>query len=138
MHVEPRVERDYLPDQIKRPGPVPEQYPRHVRLLDQKDFNFVFAGAKPFRSKAFTLLTRRNNLQHARLGLAISKKAARKAVARNRLKRLVRESFRCWKHRLPNVDIVVLAKPEAVNMRNHEITRILEKQWSSIKNNFTE
>jgi len=136
MLAAPRVERDYLPDQIKRPGLVPEQFPRHVRLLDQKDFNFVFAEAMPFRSKAFTLLTRQNNLQYPRLGLAISKKAVRKAVARNRLKRLVRESFRCWKHRLPNLDIVVLAKPEAVNMRNHEITRILEQQWSSMIKTF--
>jgi len=117
---------------------VPEHFPRHVRLLNQKDFNFVFADARPFRSQAFTLLVRKNKLLHPRLGLAISKKAAHKAVARNRLKRLLRESFRCRQNQLPNVDIVVLAKPEAVNMRNHEITRILDQQWDSISKKYTE
>lgn len=110
-------------------------FPRSVRLLQAQDFKFVFAAAKPYRNRAFTLLVRQNNLQHARLGLAISKKSARKAVQRNRLKRLVRESFRQWQKQLPNIDIVVLAKPEAVNMRNPEINKALEQNWASMKTN---
>ena len=135
MHDVPRAAQDYLPDQIKIPGLVPAHFPRVVRLLNQEDFNFVFADARPFRSRAFTLLVRNNNLTHPRLGLAISKKAVRRSVDRNRLKRLVRETFRNRLNQLPGVDIVVLAKPEAVNMRNHEITQILAQQWARIADN---
>ena len=110
-------------------------FPRSARLLQAQDFKFVFAAAKPYRNRAFTLLVRKNNLQHARLGLAISKKAVRKAVQRNRLKRLVRESFRQWQNQLPNIDVVVLAKPEAVNMRNPEIYKALEQTWANMKTN---
>ena len=137
MHDVPRVAQNYLPDPIKIPGLVPAHFPRVVRLLNQEDFNFVFADARPFRSKAFTLLVRNNNLTHPRLGLAISKKAVHRSVDRNRLKRLVRETFRNRMSELPEVDIVVLAKPEAVNMRNHEINRILAQQWARITDNIT-
>lgn len=48
----------------------------------------------------------------ARLGLIIPKRLARRAVLRNLLKRLARESFRGIRAGLPPVDIVVrLAKP---------------------------
>lgn len=48
----------------------------------------------------------------ARLGLVIPKRLARRAVLRNLIKRLARESFRHLAHRLPGVDIVVrLAAP---------------------------
>jgi ribonuclease P protein component len=48
----------------------------------------------------------------ARLGLIIPKRLARRAVLRNLLKRLARESFRGVRPGLPPVDIVVrLAKP---------------------------
>lgn len=60
----------------------------------------------------FTVLARTNDLDHARLGLAISRKAARRAVDRNRLKRIAREAFRHRPTESP-VDIVVFAKPAA-------------------------
>ena len=41
-----------------------------------------------------TVLATPNQLQHPRLGLAISRKVARSAVGRNRIKRVVRESYR--------------------------------------------
>ncbi len=52
-------------------------------------------------------------LDHARLGLAISKKKIRTAAARNRIKRLVRESFRLRCRNLSSIDIVVLAASDA-------------------------
>ena len=46
-------------------------------------------------------------MQTARLGLVIGKRAVRRAVDRNRVKRVLRETFRIRRLELPCVDIVV-------------------------------
>ncbi len=66
----------------------------------------------------------------ARLGLAISKKHARRSVDRNRIKRIAREAFRISKHRLPPVDIIVLSRAGVASVGRGElraeIDRLLE------------
>lgn len=61
----------------------------------------------------------------ARLGLAISKKQARRAVDRNRLKRLVREAFRLNRAQLNGLDLVVMARQAAVEADNRRLTASL-------------
>lgn len=46
-----------------------------------------------------------------RLGMAVSKRHARRAVRRNSIKRQIRESFRLCANRLGPLDIVVLTRP---------------------------
>jgi len=69
--------------------------------------------------------------QPARLGLIISKKAAPKAVDRNRIKRLVRESFRRQKS-LKSADYVVLAKPSVKQLTNQQVFETLQQLWQRI------
>ena len=65
----------------------------------------------------------------ARLGLAISKKHCRLAVGRNRLKRLVRESFRHHRADLKGLDVVVLNQPAAMRAGNKALFDSLHKHW---------
>jgi len=68
-----------------------------------------------------------------RLGLVISKRFAKNAVQRNRIKRLIRESFRHHKVLLTGLDIAVLLKsviPKPAESRN--VNARLEKQWQEI------
>lgn len=108
-----------------------------MRLLTADGYQYVFAKAYRFGNKSFTLLARKNDLDHARLGLAISKKSSKKAVDRNRIKRKFRESFRTHQVNLPNVDIIAMSKPSANLLDNQEIRKQIDLQWHFIRKKFS-
>jgi ribonuclease P protein component len=60
-----------------------------------------------------------------RLGLAIAKKRVKLAVQRNRIKRIIRESFRLNQHVLPAIDMVVMVKSGIDQLDNKEINKEL-------------
>lgn len=104
-------------------------FPPQLRLKKPAEYKKVFA--KPVKSSDtyFTLLAIRNDFDHPRLGLAIAKKNIRKAVHRNVIKRAVRENFRIQQQSLGNIDIVVLARREAVDASQELLRKSLEKHW---------
>ena len=57
----------------------------------------------------------------ARIGMAVSKRAVGGAVERNRVRRLIRESFRLHRARLAAVDVFVTARAGAGAARNAEV-----------------
>ncbi|MDO2950068.1 ribonuclease P protein component [Aeromonas simiae] len=107
-------------------------FPRELRLLTPDHFKRVFAEPVRAASPQLTLLAVPNQLDHPRLGLAVPKKALKRAVWRNRLKRVVRESFRLKQHQLPAIDIVVIAKGGVREMTNEELFKLLEKLWRTL------
>jgi len=102
---------------------------QHLKLLTAEHYQNVFNKAQRFGNKSFTVIARKNDLDHPRLGLAISKKCAKRAVDRNRIKRIFRESFRLNQHKLPNVDIIAMCKPNVLSLDKHEMQTQIEKQW---------
>jgi ribonuclease P protein component len=85
----------------------------HEKLHGRQDFTQVIRRGDRFQLSGLTLWVYRHAepATPPRLGLAISRTFGN-AVARNRLKRLLREIFRLNKHRLPKgVDLVFAARP---------------------------
>lgn len=68
-----------------------------------------------------------NSLPHARLGLIASRKAARRAVDRNRGKRIAREAFRAAHAQLPAVDLVLQLKNDLRKYGNAELRKELHR-----------
>ena len=81
-----------------------------LRLRSKLQFDAIYASGRRLDDRLFGLRIKPNGLGHPRVGLAVAVKTAGNAVARNRLRRLIRESFRLAQHELPAVDIVVAAK----------------------------
>lgn len=100
------------------------------RLLTKKDYNHVFEQAKKIVTSEFVILFRENHLGYARLGLALSKKLIAKAHDRNRIKRLLRESFR--QEELPAVDVVFLARQGVAKQTNAIINARMGKTWKKL------
>jgi len=66
----------------------------------------------------------------ARLGLAIAKKQLPRAVDRNRIKRVVRESFRLLQ--VQEHDFVVLARRDTVTATNAQLFLSLKHHWDRL------
>jgi ribonuclease P protein component len=64
--------------------------------------------------------------------LVIAKKNVGKAVHRNRIKRLIRQSFRTQKSTLDKLDLVVLARKDADKLENQAIAIQLAQLWQDL------
>jgi ribonuclease P protein component len=104
-------------------------FPPQLRIKKPAEYKKVFAKPVKSTDQYFTLLAIKNDFDHPRLGLAIAKKNVRKAVHRNVIKRTVRENFRRQQQHLGNIDIVVLARREAVEAPLELLRKSLEKHW---------
>lgn len=93
------------------------KFQREHRLLNSRDYSRVFSKAIKLNNSVFTLLARKNSLDHPRLGLIVSKKNQKLASQRNQTKRLLREGFRLTQSQLANFDIVLLTRRD-VALRN--------------------
>jgi len=99
------------------------------RLLNAAAFGRVFKKATRSRDKWFTVLCTDNKMDIARLGLAISKKNCRQATGRNRIKRVVRESFRQHQAELAGLDVVVINQPAARSAKNQKLFDSMSGHW---------
>jgi ribonuclease P protein component len=108
-------------------------YSKSMRLLNSNDFQTVFDDA-PLRTshQHFLLLARRNQLNAPRLGLVIAKKHIRHAVDRNRMKRLIRETFRMKQQQLAGIDVIVLARKGMNDIANLTLIEQLNGQWQRL------
>jgi ribonuclease P protein component len=102
------------------------------RLHQPAEFREVKRRGRKFADAFFSLSVLANHETFPRLGLSIATRTFGTAVARNRIKRLARESFRLNQHSLPPVDVTVSAR-EAARQADVSILRAsLDKHWKSI------
>jgi ribonuclease P protein component len=80
----------------------------------------------------FAVTASANETGAPRLGLAVAVRAAGSAVKRNRLRRLIRESFRLHQREIPAVDLVVSVRPRARTATAAELRESLESLWRKV------
>lgn len=101
------------------------------RLRCASDYKQVFDHTIfKIHQPAFLLLaTVSAHGQQRRLGLVVAKKKVKRAHERNRLKRLMRESFRLHQHHLYGLDIVILPKVGSDQVVNSNLHQQLHLSW---------
>lgn len=103
-------------------------FSRESRLLCAGDFTPVFQRPDArVSNRHILILARSSDHSVARLGTVVSRKNARLAVQRNRIKRVFRESFRLRKHEFATIDLVMLARPGLHSLDKKEIRQLTDR-----------
>ncbi len=89
----------------------PATFRPHERINDPRDFRRAFDRKRSASDARIVVYGVENGRDYPRLGISIGRKKVRRAVARNRIKRLLREAFRLGKEELPaGLDLVVVPR----------------------------
>ncbi|MDP3758166.1 MAG: ribonuclease P protein component [Candidatus Daviesbacteria bacterium] len=100
--------------------------PKSQRLNLKKDFKWVAAGKK-LETKYLKLFVKVGDNQMPRVGIAVSGKSFKKAVERNRARRLTSAAFEALYPNLPStINIVALPKSRVINVKSGELLLDLE------------
>jgi ribonuclease P protein component len=107
-------------------------FPPRARLLRPADFQRVYAVRERISDSFFSVNFIANDVGHPRLGLSIAGKVVGNSVARNRVKRQVRESFRQAAGTIPAIDVVVGARAGARSAHNARLRESLADLWKRL------
>jgi len=108
---------------------------KQARLRQNSLIRGVIRSGRNSREKWFSFHVLDNTLSHARLAVVVSRRVSVRAVDRNRIKRLIRESFRHFREKLPGIDVVVVARHPCRLAKNAELLLALQDHWSKLESN---
>lgn len=96
------------------------RFPRTARVRARSDFDRIFKQGRRVALPVLALHWQAMEIA-PRLGLAVSRKVDPNAVGRNRIKRILRDSFRHCRHMLAEGDYVIVARPGAARCSGDEL-----------------
>ncbi|MDE2851269.1 MAG: ribonuclease P protein component [Acidobacteriota bacterium] len=103
------------------------------RIRSSSDYRQVYRRGRRLHGEYAVFHVRSNDVGHARLGLTAGRRVGG-AVARNRLRRRVREHYRqvIGRERLAAVDVVVHLKPRAAAAHRRTFYRELDRLFETV------
>lgn len=108
------------------------EFPRTRRLTSAGEYDAVFKLADYRASaQAFLVLAKETDNAVSRVGTVVSKKVAGNAIERNRIRRLIKESFRTNVDH-GGLDVVVVARPPVRDQTNRETLDVLAELWEQL------
>ncbi len=107
-------------------------YPRKHRLISKAEFKSVFDNAQKISQKHLLVLYKPNQYLYSRLGLVVAKRFANKAVSRNQIKRVLRESFR-HSFDIKGMDIIIIARYQCDTLTKHKLREGIDKLWEKLR-----
>lgn len=109
-------------------------FTKQKRLLKARDFQRVFdRSSAKVSSRVMLLIAAPNDLSQPRIGFIIAKKQVRLAVKRNRIKRVIRETFRHLDSEDFSYDVILLARKGVDQQSNRKIRSEFEHLWQKLK-----
>lgn len=107
--------------------------PRRYRLTKPADFQRVHAQGDCWSNRLLVVCKSTNSLGVSRIGFSVSKRVG-KAVTRNRIKRLLRESVRSFIDLTsPGWDVVIIARKGIVGAGYETVDAAITNLWVSAR-----
>ncbi len=102
--------------------------------LDSSKYARIFALKRSVYGRTLVMWVTRGTDAGRRAGVVVSKRTFRRAVDRNRAKRLLREAFRLSRHRLaPDVDVILIARSGIAGKQCQDVMRDLDAAFTRAK-----
>ncbi len=109
-----------------------QRFPKNQRLLSRRQFVRLTRCGRRLQSAHFLLLWAPRSAGRSRLGITVTRRLG-KATARNRLKRLVRESFRQSSLVPPGLDLALVAQRGADALGYAQLDQELCGLWQRLR-----
>jgi ribonuclease P protein component len=106
------------------------RFGKEQRVVNQKDFNAIFTGKnKRFHGKYITLVYKKcaDNENQVRAGVVSPKRIFKRAVDRNRAKRLLREAFRMLQYNLKAGDYILISRSYILRAKSQDVAEDFRK-----------
>lgn len=107
-------------------------FSRQNRLCHPRAFQSVFTKPGKASHSCFLALFAINTQIHPRLGIILSKTKVKRAIDRNTIRRIVRESFRHHKDQLKELDIVVLMRSKWSPLNHSVLRKAADQLWLKV------
>ena len=101
-------------------------------MTNKLNFNDVLSSNTRSEDELFSVFFVKNKANPCRLGVSLPKKTIAKATKRNRIKRIIKNSFNVFFQELRGIDIVVRAKKEPQPNTDDKILQSLDQHWKTI------
>ncbi|OGT37775.1 MAG: ribonuclease P protein component [Gammaproteobacteria bacterium RIFCSPHIGHO2_12_FULL_37_14] len=109
-------------------------FPRTVRLTTKREFQQAFQQPCKVSNHYLLALFKPNQRSYPKLGMKIGKHLIKRAVDRNQLKRIIRESFRHHQEVLKGLDIVVLIRSKCRPLEKKIWRNDIDALWQVLLN----
>ncbi len=106
--------------------------PAKRRVRRKADFDAAYARGQRFGNGFFAVTVYSHEQPGPRIGLAVSNRTSGGSVQRNRIRRVIRESFRLHQRELPSVDLIVSARARARGASGSEMHAALAALWKKV------
>lgn len=107
-------------------------FSRNYRLINKAEYKNVLEDSYKINQRYVLALFKPNQKSYSRLGVIVSKRVAHRAVTRNKIKRIVRESFRLNQDLLAGLDIVVIARQHSDSVDKAKLREGMKRLWEKL------
>lgn len=101
-------------------------FPQKLRIRKRAEFKRLQAGSRKLNSRHLLAIINPSSGPNSRIGITVTTRIDKRATQRNRIKRIIRETFRHLHHQLSGTfDIVVIARQNASDCSAAELRQEL-------------